>query len=253
MSLSGLILWNKLLTGEEDFYGRLKNTLVDQLSPDDFSELIDLANDGDERHKQLAISLLLAMRGRLKSDSRLSPADRERLRALTERFMRAHYPFEPFGASAYQILSQLDTVIAGDFLADELQIDDKWEKPILNRVLGDMLTGSPKSMARLEQLSERSDKLGKAAISYLELAGRISPQKLRDLGAEFRASHTARNLNRLYSAYILHQVNKPIAPIVELLGEPSRTEKSNYIYDAEGIQLYLEQDRNGNLTGVKLK
>ncbi len=60
-------------------------------------------------------------------------------------------------------------------------------------------------------------------------------------------------MRRAYSAYISRQTNLPIAPIIKLLGEPSQRFKGAYIYEAEGIQLYMEENQDGDLVGIKLK
>jgi len=91
------------------------------------------------------------------------------------------------------------------------------------------------------------------ATQYLEIAGFISAENLERLGAEFRKKHTAKALNRIHSYYILRQVNRPLAPILKLLGEPTTRLGNAYIYEAEGVQLYMEQDAEGNLSGLKIK
>jgi len=60
-------------------------------------------------------------------------------------------------------------------------------------------------------------------------------------------------LNKLYSSFISHQVNKPIEPILQLLGTPSESLDHAYIYEVDGIQLYMEENVEGNLIGLKLK
>lgn len=247
MPLTDLPIWNQLLSGEPDPYGRLALALAAQLRAEDMDELIALADHGAEKHSRLALSVLLD--GHLRDNPRFHQDQIERLAKVALRYVKESFPFEP-GWSYFVILSRLDPGVAGDSIAD-LEVSDAWETPILMRVLSSM-GKSKKSSTRLHQLSSRKDRIGEMATQYLEAMGVISAEKLEQLGAEFREKHTARALNRIHS-YILTQVNRPVAPILKLLGAPTARPGNAYIYEAEGIQLYMEQDAEGNLSGLKIK
>ncbi len=252
MSFTDSALWKSVLAGD-DPYGRAKQALVSQLTTRDIDSLIAFVEDGSEKERQAAYSMFVSMRSQLGSDARLSQASRERLRGVLLQHVRANYPLVPASASTFLILRFLDPQSAADYLANELQLDGAWPIEIINRVFGDMLTGDKRSVARLQQASSENGVLGGRATFYLEMGGHISATTLQQLGREFKETKAAKALNRLYSSYISRQLQQPIEPILQLLGTPSRVGKGAYVYDAEGIQLFLEEDDQGRLTGARIK
>jgi len=111
--LTELPAWNQLLSGGPDPYGRRALALAAQLRTEDMDELITLVDHGDEKHCQVALSVLLARNGQLRNNPRFRPDQLERLAKVALRHVKESFPFEP-GCSYFTILSILDPSAAGD-------------------------------------------------------------------------------------------------------------------------------------------
>jgi len=251
MKLADMPAWRELLTGD-DPYNRKKESLAGQLTARHIDELVALLEHGTDPEKESALSMFVTLRLALTSDSRFSDRTRATLRQIVLRHVQERYPLDPATRSTFVILRFLDPQAAARVLAD-LPISDEWSSQILTCVFLDMQMAGRLLVPRLQELSRLPGGIGERAMHALESQGHITPDELEQVGREFRTTHDIRALNRIFSSYILPRNGQAIAPILKLLGHPTVKLQGAYIYEADGIQLYMEEDREGRLTAAKMK
>ena len=184
--------------------------------------------------------------------ARFREAQRYELTSTLLGLVQQQYPLDERAKTAFLVLRSISPDVAGDYLAD-LPLDPSWGEKITDRVLRDMaVCGNRRSFDRVQELRGQEGFIGERATFYLESLGYISLSKLEGIGRDFRKNPTGKLLNKLYSSYISHQINKPIEPILKLLGAPSKKVQHVYVYEVEGIQLYMEDDAEGRLVSLKL-
>jgi hypothetical protein len=254
MSLEHHDLWLRLVSDEADPYARMAEALARQIGRSESDEIVEFLRTGTNQQKKTALTILLMLRGRLRDDPALfSEAQRHVLTSILLGFVQQQYPLDERAKTSFLVLWSISPEAAGNYLAD-LALDPSWDEKITDRVLRDMaMTGNRRSFDRVQELSQKGGFIGERATYYLEELGYISPLKLQQIGHDFRQNPDCKLLNQLYFSYISHQVNKPIEPILKLLGTPREKRPHTYIYNVDGIQLYMEDDAEGRLVSLKLK
>jgi hypothetical protein len=254
MSLQQNALWLRLVSGEADPYARVAEELARHIGPSESDDIVEFLRTGTDQQKKTAMTLLLMLRGSVRDDpTHFSEAQRHELTSIVLGFVQQQYPLHERARTSFLVLRLISPDAAGDYLAD-LALDPSWDEKITDRVLRDMaMTGNRRSFERVQELSQQEGFIGERATYYLETLGYISPLKLQQIGHDFLQNPDCKLLNKLYCSYISYQVNKPIEPILKLLGAPSEKLPHIYIYNVDGIQLYMEDDAEGRLVGLKLK
>jgi hypothetical protein len=253
MSLEHSELWLRLVSGEADPYARLAEELASKIGHSEANEIVEFIRTGTDQQKETALTILLMLRGSLRDGpARFSEAQRYELTSILLGLVQQQYPLDERAKTAFLVLRSISPDVAGNYLAD-LPLDPSWGEKITDRVLGDMvMSGNRRSFDRVQELRGQQGFIGERATSYLESLGYISLSKLEGIGRDFRKDPNSKLLNKLYSSYISHQVGKPIEPILKLLGAPGQKLQHAYIYEVDGIQLYMEDDAEGRLVGLKL-
>lgn len=245
--------WTALLPVEGPLPLPQLNQLAATIDSARLDELTALLETGSDRERRLAVSVVAAVSFAFRNEpQRFAAADRGRLADALVASATPNYPQRPTGLQAMHALRFLD----GSRAAEHLRIVEPqpdWSSMSVDAFLNDMQFTLPDWVERFQEFARHDGELGTRALSRLESAGHISRARLDSLGEEFRRQRDVRTLNKLYTVFVAHQANKPIDPVITLLGEPSKRLTGAYIYEAEGVQLYLEQDGEGRLTGMKLK
>ena len=244
--------WRAILSEQDrSRAAELYRSLASVLGSNDVSELLSLMESPDQREHSAAIGLLMiAMK---KHKLMLSDSQRSQVLRSLPRLLRT-FP-DSAGMAAFHMFQLLDQSGAEDFLLNGVQPENLSGGDLgIYAASLNLLTSSPAVVEKLAEFSRRSDGLGDVAQRQLERRGILSPNVLQATAEEWRRTRSRESLNRLFNAFISHQVERPIDPVLQLLGAPSEHKGSRYFYHTiDGLTLFLEQDDRGRLKSMRIK
>jgi hypothetical protein len=245
--------WNELLVEEDGSrQADLCRLLAGTLGSEDVSHLITLLKHDMAEVTQLAALKVLIATARNRPQLLNEKSQAEILSGLKP--LLASYPKSP-GESAFYLLRLVDSVKAEAFLIREVNVTELAHQELTTFIANlSLLPSSSRIEAVLRELAKRPGGAGHDAQRRLENMGYVSDDKIAVLAKEWRDTHAREPLNRLFEAFISHQGDKAIKPVLELLGPPSERKDKRYFYrTADGLTLYLEQDDKARLVAMKIK
>jgi hypothetical protein len=242
--------WNLLLAElDPSRQAELYRTLAASVGDEEIEHLVSLVNS-QEKSTPAALKVLTAIaRSRPQLLEGRQPDIANRLQPLLQQ-----YP-KPLGLSAFYLLRLLVPRKAEDFLigAAESEGFTDQETRILIADLS-LFPSSSRVKDALEGIKKHGGQAGAEARRRLESLGCVSEEEVSALGKKWRETRTREPLNRLFEVFISKNGEKPIGPVLEILGPPSERKDRRYFYHtSDGLTLYLEQDEQGRLTAMKIK
>jgi len=161
-----------------------------------------------------------------------------------------------FLPSEYYVIRDVDREQAIDFLMARLDSQESSPKHLQTAFAELAALGGPRVVARIEQLAVQSGPLAKAAATYLDERGAISPEQVAAKSARWSKNRNGRDLKWLYFRYIEPTTSKGsgLEEMRKLLGEPSKHGERFCEWtstDSPVHKIHLETDKSGRLDWMR--
>jgi hypothetical protein len=240
--------WRSFIT-EQDYRRSLElgRELAGALTENEFLQLAEALQDVSVR--EAVLNLLLQVP---KQQAPLMGNSQELMQAIGA-ILTSEYPESNLGMKALHILHSIAPGRAKAFLLnlDILSLNDEKH---LRRVIWDIVSFDLMELVpTLRELEKRGGAVGEFAKKTREGMGAVDDHALFEMAADWRRTKDGNLLSRLYHIFIRFQMEKPIQPLLDMLGEPTGRRTDHLWYDAsDGSTMYLEHDSAGRLVGAKI-
>jgi hypothetical protein len=191
----------------------------------------------DEDLKYRVAGLLLHL---YRSDSQqFLPDLRSKVQQIAEEIVRAEYPGTPLGRRSFALLHLANKARAEELLLSQADPVHLTGQELHSYISDLQFLRTPGTIKKLAELEAVGGEIGKLAHQSLGNIGKLSPAQLQALARQFRMERTTALLYKLFYVYLRFQIGKPVQPVRELLGEPTRVG-----VNVEGIDSLFYQTEN---------